>query len=240
MFTCASKFVGSMTNGQWIIEDIDVISYETTDNSGCCGRFSELTYKLSLVRKPKYLIFYLVTPIIILLVLSVLSFFIPTESGERIGFVTTILLSLIVFLEMIPEYLPRSSDQIPILGLFMIISLSIISLVLISTIFIVLCHFREGVPPHLIKRVFWPLNTKKGQANLHKANESAKEENISPAEETKKRNPARNIPEDEEKEDYGYTWQDIGRKMNWISFGLIFVGSMAAILHLSYIDSCIT
>ncbi|KAK3742453.1 hypothetical protein QZH41_011415 [Actinostola sp. cb2023] len=208
---------GSVSNGEWTIDDI-VVFNQTIGRNGCCGEFSTITYNVSLTRKPG--LFYLSPPVIILVLLSIMSFFIPTESGERIGFITTILLALMVFLLMIPEYLPRTSDQLPILGILLILSLVIISGVLIATIMILLCHYREGTPPVVIQNLFFPLRSR-----FKKRNDIKPSGEMNEAVEMRDVEMAYNCDQNEispENEDK-ITWQHISRKLNWISFCLICV-----------------
>lgn len=109
-----------------------------------------------MTRKPTNVIFYLTPPAIILVILAVLSYFIPTDSGERISFVMTILLAKMVFLLMMPEYLPKTSDELPILGVLLILSMVLVAVVLTGTIFVLACHHREGKPPMPIQKLFFP------------------------------------------------------------------------------------
>lgn len=81
-----------------------------------------------------------------------MSFFIPTESGERIGFVTTLLLGMMVFLLIIPESLPESSKSIPILGVLMMATMIMIALILLVTIFILKCFHSKRKPPGFLGR----------------------------------------------------------------------------------------
>ena len=105
-------------------------------------------------RKPLYHMFYLTIPSIMLMFLTLPSFFIPVESGERIGFVTTMLLAMTVFLLLIPSFLPETSDGVPILGISLQVTLVIMALVLFANIFVLKVFFMEGTPPEWVQSVF--------------------------------------------------------------------------------------
>lgn len=81
------------------------------------------------------------------------SFLIHVESGERVGFVTTVLLSFTVFLLMIPSFLPITSDGVPVLGVLLEGSMIAITLVLFANIFSVWIYFREGTPPTWVCKI---------------------------------------------------------------------------------------
>lgn len=145
----ANRFVKS---GDWDIMDITAESSET-DHGDCCPfNFSEVVYKLRMQRRSLYYMFYLAIPSVLLTVLALGSFLIHVESGERIGFVTTVLLAMTVFLLVIPSFLPVTSDGLPILGVNLQATLIIIALVLFANIFVVRVYFMDGTPPKWIER----------------------------------------------------------------------------------------
>lgn len=48
--------------------------------------------------------------------MAVLGFTLPPDSGEKLSLGVTILLSLTVFLNMVAETMPATSDAVPLLG----------------------------------------------------------------------------------------------------------------------------
>ncbi|KAL9951289.1 hypothetical protein ACROYT_G043927 [Oculina patagonica] len=146
----ATRFVKS---GDWDIESIEAKISET-DHGDCCPfNFSEVVYTLQMKRKSLYYMFYLAIPSVTLTIVALSSFLIHVESGERIGFVTTILLAMIVFLLVIPSYLPVTSDGLPILGVNLQITMVIIALVLFANIFVLRVYFMEETPPKWIENL---------------------------------------------------------------------------------------
>ena len=94
----------------------------------CCpGKFDRITYSLKLKRKPAYFIMYLVVPSVLISILVLFSFKIPVDSGERIGLCTTALLAMSVFLLLIGEYLPESSENIPLLAIASVLMMILIT-----------------------------------------------------------------------------------------------------------------
>jgi len=98
--------------------------------------------------------FYLVAPCALLAGLGLFGFFIPTESGERIGFVTTVLLGMMVFLLIVPESLPESSRSIPILGVLMMSTMIVIAFMLLATIFIIKIFYSTRRAPAFLRKHF--------------------------------------------------------------------------------------
>ena len=69
-----------------------------------------------LERKARYTIINVLIPIILLSVMDLLVFWLPPESGEKVSLGITVLLSFSVFLTVVDEGLPRTSDNVPILS----------------------------------------------------------------------------------------------------------------------------
>ena len=51
-------------------------------------------------------------------VLTCLTFYLPTESGEKVSLGLTVLLAFSVFMLLIAESMPATSDSIPLIGNF--------------------------------------------------------------------------------------------------------------------------
>ena len=83
----------------------------------CCpDSYSFVTYKLTLDRLSSFYVVYIILPMIALSALFFLVFFIPVDSGERMGFGVNILLSLTVYLLVIFEIVPANSNTRSMLG----------------------------------------------------------------------------------------------------------------------------
>lgn len=172
-----NRFVES---GNWNIEEITPELSET-DHGNCCPfKFNEVVYIVRMKRKPLYYTFYLTIPCVILTVIALSSFLIHVESGERVGFVTTVLLSFTVFLLMIPSFLPVTSDGVPVLGVLLEGTMIIITLVLFANIFVVWVYFQEGEPPEWVQKIN-RFCGKRQKARKTKNIQAAEAESLQPA-----------------------------------------------------------
>ena len=202
---------------------------ETTDHGDCCPfEFSEVVYKLKMTRKPLYHVFYLTIPSLMLMVLGLTSFLIPVESGERIGFVTTILLAMTVFLLLIPSFLPESSDGVPVLGIGLQATMIIIALVLFCNIFVLKLFFTEGTPPKWVQNLCRLCCLMKGKTvqRIHVSNISlrAKSSASANAVELEERSGGKsNTPTVWEKTEDDLTWQRVSIKLDQMFFVLFVV-----------------
>ena len=95
---------------------------------------SKVTFTFRLKRKPQYVIVNVVLPILFLCLLNVLVFILPAESGERVSYAITVLLSIAVFMTIVSNTLPKTSEPLPIIGYFLMIDLIISALISLCTI----------------------------------------------------------------------------------------------------------
>lgn len=100
---------------EWTI--VKFFAESETIHFNCCEiPYSVVTFKLNLERKPDYYVYNILVPCIIISLIGTLGFLLPVEAGEKISVGITVLLSLTVFLLVIEEKLPPSSDTLPMIG----------------------------------------------------------------------------------------------------------------------------
>ena len=87
---------------------------QTTLYNCCPNPYYSIEYNVHLVRRAKFYLFNLVIPGVLIAMLTVFSFFLPPLSGERTGLILTNFLSLSVYILMVSENVPPSSN-IPLL-----------------------------------------------------------------------------------------------------------------------------
>ena len=83
----------------------------------CCeDHFPEVTFYMIIQRQHLYYMFNLVLPCILITCIALLVFYLPPESGEKMSLGITVLLSLTVFLMLVADRMPATSDTIPLIG----------------------------------------------------------------------------------------------------------------------------
>lgn len=113
--------------------------------------FSKIQLSFVIRRKPLHFVVFSMVPCMLIGALILVSFFIPAESGERIGFSCTILLSVSVYLLIVTEALPEQSDTLPLIGVYYIIIMVEIGLALTATIVVLKAHHSTLKPPAWLK-----------------------------------------------------------------------------------------
>lgn len=112
-------------------EEWDLIKYYSKKNSvkyPCCKyEFEDIEFYFVMKRRPGYYNLNIIIPTFATATLMIMALFVPWDSGERISFAVTILLSIVVFLLILSDNLPKSDNR-PLLSR-MILGLIYFSLV---------------------------------------------------------------------------------------------------------------
>ncbi|KAK7499692.1 hypothetical protein BaRGS_00009033 [Batillaria attramentaria] len=108
----------------------------------------KLLLELTLKRRASTLVVTVLLPVALLAAINLVVFLIPCESGERISFAVTVLLSYGVFLTFVTDVMPTASDSVSILVLYLY-SLFMVSalFLLLSVLTVRLHHFDCSVSP---------------------------------------------------------------------------------------------
>lgn len=101
----------------------------------------QIYFFLQVDRKAFYVVVSTLLPVIILSVLNLFCFVVPIESGEKMGFAMAIFLTFAVFLTIINDSMPKSSDVIPYFTIYLLTQLVISGLVVVLEAFVLLVHF---------------------------------------------------------------------------------------------------
>ncbi|XP_037874245.1 nicotinic acetylcholine receptor subunit alpha 8 isoform X1 [Bombyx mori] len=125
----------------------DILEVPATRNEEyypCCPEpFSDITFKLTMRRKTLFYTVNLIIPCVGLTFLTVLVFYLPSDSGEKISLCISILVSLTVFFLGLAEIIPPTSLAIPLLGKYLLFTMILVSLSVLVTVCIVNVHFRS-------------------------------------------------------------------------------------------------
>ncbi|XP_052683175.1 neuronal acetylcholine receptor subunit alpha-6-like [Crassostrea angulata] len=116
-------------NGIWEVHDSATYTQMNIYND------KEIIVELTLERRTSYYIVSLILPLVFITFLTSFVFLLPQDSGERLGFSLTVLLSVVVYLTIIQDILPEASEpHVSILGIFLSIFVVMGSLVVIVVI----------------------------------------------------------------------------------------------------------
>ncbi|KAG8226980.1 hypothetical protein J437_LFUL000285 [Ladona fulva] len=105
--------------------------------------FSDITFNLTMRRKTLFYTVNLIIPCVGITFLTVLVFYLPSDSGEKVTLCISILLSLTVFFLLLAEIIPPTSLAVPLLGKYLLFTMILVTLSICVTVCVLNVHFRK-------------------------------------------------------------------------------------------------
>ncbi|GFR71199.1 neuronal acetylcholine receptor subunit alpha-10, partial [Elysia marginata] len=103
-------------NGEWELLGTKVI--RRVKFYTCCPEpFIDVTFYIMIRRRVLYYFLNVIIPCMMLSSLSLTGFLLPPESGEKVTLGLTVLLAFSVFMLLVAENMPPTSEYIPLIGL---------------------------------------------------------------------------------------------------------------------------
>ncbi|CAF1236098.1 unnamed protein product [Rotaria magnacalcarata] len=133
-----------MTNyirsGEWHIVRIEIKRNDVT--YPCCPEiyYPDVTIYVHIRRRVLYYLFNIIFPCIWLSILSLLGFWLPPDSGEKITLGITVLLAFSVFMLLIAESMPATSEMVPLIEIYLTIVMALTSLSIVLTVYVLQLH----------------------------------------------------------------------------------------------------
>lgn len=110
----------------------------------CCAQpYPDIFFNITLRRKTLFYTVNLIVPCVSISYLSVLAFYLPADSGEKIALCINILLSQTMFFLLISEIIPSTSLALPLLGKYLLFTMVLVGLSVVITIIILNVHYRK-------------------------------------------------------------------------------------------------
>lgn len=112
---------------------------------------SKITYQIRIRRKPLFYTVILIMPIVLMALLSMMVFYLPAESSEKITLAISILLALVVFLLVVSKILPPTSSTIPLMAKYLLMVFVMNMITIMVSVIIINVYFR-GPATHTMPR----------------------------------------------------------------------------------------
>uniref|UniRef100_H3DJK1 Neuronal acetylcholine receptor subunit alpha-7 n=1 Tax=Tetraodon nigroviridis TaxID=99883 RepID=H3DJK1_TETNG len=164
---------GYMPNGEW-----DLIGVPGTRSEvfyDCCQEpYPAVTFVVAIRRRTLYYALNLLIPCVLLSSMTLLIFVLPADSGEKISLGITVLLSLTVFMLLVAEIMPATSDSVPLIGQYFASIMIIVGMSVVATVVVLQYHHHDpngGNMPKwvqlvLLQWVAWFLRMKRPGENV--------------------------------------------------------------------------
>ncbi|XP_023224851.1 neuronal acetylcholine receptor subunit alpha-10-like [Centruroides vittatus] len=141
-------------NGEF---ELDEFTYSVhLQKYSCCEEsYPDITYTLVLRRRPMFYVFNLILPCLLINIISLLAFYIPSESGEKITLGISTLLSITVYLMVVRESLPPT-QKTPLISLYYAVTMCLVAFATIFSALTLNVHHRgkRGIEvPKLVRKM---------------------------------------------------------------------------------------
>jgi nicotinic acetylcholine receptor len=109
----------------------------------CCAEpYPDIKFNITIRRKTLFYTVNLILPCVAICSVTLLVFYIPASSGEKITMGITILNSLNIFLLLVAEINPPTSLATPLIGKYLLFTMVLVTCSIIVTVFVLNIHFR--------------------------------------------------------------------------------------------------
>ncbi|XP_043571238.1 neuronal acetylcholine receptor subunit alpha-7 isoform X1 [Chiloscyllium plagiosum] len=140
-----------LPNGEWDL--VGVPGKRNEIHYDCCEEpYPDVTYTVLIRRRTLYYGLNLLIPCLLISGLALLVFLLPADSGEKISLGITVLLSLTVFMLLVAEIMPATSDSVPLIARYFAATMFIVGLSVVVTVLVLQLHYHD---PHGGKMPKW-------------------------------------------------------------------------------------
>uniref|UniRef100_A0A8C2WDE1 Uncharacterized protein n=1 Tax=Cyclopterus lumpus TaxID=8103 RepID=A0A8C2WDE1_CYCLU len=139
---------GYMTNGEWDLVEVPGGRHEVFYD--CCPEpYPDVTFVVTLRRRTLFYALNLLIPCVLLSSMTLVVFLLPANSGEKISLGITVLLSLTVFMLMVAEIMPTTSDSVPLIGQYFASTMVIVGMSVVATVLVLQFHHHNPNSGHM-------------------------------------------------------------------------------------------
>ncbi|VDI07557.1 acetylcholine receptor subunit alpha-like [Mytilus edulis] len=142
LLTNGINFADFYSNVEWdVLSGTAIKNFKTYP---CCPEpYIDVTFEITMKRKTLFHTVNLIMPCVAISFLTVIVFYLPSDSGEKITLSISILLSLTVFFLLLAEIIPPTSLVIPLLGKYLLFTMTAVTLSILATIITIRIHFHS-------------------------------------------------------------------------------------------------
>lgn len=145
-----------LDHNEWHLVSMDTERVERYYN--CCEYpFSKVVFHLVIQRESKFYLITIIFPCILVTSLTFIGFCLPPSCSEKISLQITVLLSITVFLLLIQDKLPSSSDTFPIIAYFFTSSMLLVCVACIMAGVVLFVYYKRlsgKEVPNILKTIF--------------------------------------------------------------------------------------
>ncbi|KAG1940671.1 5-hydroxytryptamine receptor 3A-like [Pimephales promelas] len=124
-----------MNQGEWeLLHVLSTYNKFSIDNDDF---YAEMKFTVVIRRRPLFYTVNLLLPSVFLMVMDIVGFYLPPDSGERVSFKITLLLGYSVFLIIVSDTLPATAIGTPLIGVYFVVCMALLVISLTESVLIV-------------------------------------------------------------------------------------------------------
>jgi len=131
------------TSTEWDLLAVKAKKYEKF--YPCCSEpYPDIKFNITIRRKTLFYTINLILPCVVICSVTVLLFYMPANSGEKITMGMTILTSLIILLLLVAEINPSTSLATPLIGKYLLFTMFLVTCSIVMTVVVLDLHMRDA------------------------------------------------------------------------------------------------
>ncbi|KAI0231545.1 Neuronal acetylcholine receptor subunit alpha-10 [Lamellibrachia satsuma] len=143
-------------SGVWRLIGVKSKDYKKMVGEKQPKEYNYVAYYVIMQRRASFYVFHLVLPITSLMVIGIFVFIVPPESGEKVSLASTVLLSMIIFIEVLIKNIPPTSEYTSLFAKFIGGVILLLSCATYMSVLVSFVHY-QGVhgkrPPVWLKKL---------------------------------------------------------------------------------------
>ncbi|XP_048749239.1 neuronal acetylcholine receptor subunit alpha-6-like [Ostrea edulis] len=137
-----------LTHNEW--EVVETAAHRHSVLYACCpDPFPDITFYIHMRRKPIFYVVTIIFPCFLINMLTFTGFVLPSFSGEKISLQVTVLLSITVFLLLVQDKLPSSSEHFPCLAIYFANSMALVCVSCVLSSIVLYLYYRSPEDHHI-------------------------------------------------------------------------------------------
>ncbi|XP_055998508.1 acetylcholine receptor subunit alpha-like 2 [Ostrea edulis] len=135
-------------HNEWVVVDMKEVRHNVYYT--CCPHpFPDITVYIHMKRKPLFYVVTVIFPCFLINMLTFTAFVLPPFSGEKISLQVTILLSITVFLLLVQDKLPSSSDNFPCIAIYFANSMALVCVSCVLSSIVLYLYYKSPEDDHM-------------------------------------------------------------------------------------------
>lgn len=139
-------------SGTWDLVAVPASLVSYTSDASANKTKVQMVYKIKMRRKSLFYMVNIIIPTVLLSLLSVCVFFLPTDDGEKITLSLGAMFALVVFFLLIAKIMPPTSNSVPLISKYLLFTFVMNILSVLNTCLIINLYYKKVDMKHFLPK----------------------------------------------------------------------------------------